>query len=39
MNIDFIWGAVMIGFGLTFLWFARREAKKRGPANLGDAGS
>jgi hypothetical protein len=33
-NIDFVWGAVMIGFGLICLWFARRQAKKRGPSRL-----
>ena len=38
-NVDFLWGAVMIGFGLICLWFARRYAKKRGPPNLGNAGS
>ena len=26
-NIDFIWGGVMIGFGLICFWFARRYAK------------
>jgi hypothetical protein len=30
MNINLIWGAVMIGFALLCLWLARREAKKRG---------
>jgi hypothetical protein len=38
-NIDFVWGAVMVGFGLICLWLARRYAKKRGPSNLGNAGS
>ena len=38
-NVDFLWGALMIGFGLICLWFARRFAKKRGPSDLGDAGS
>ena len=33
-NIDFIWGAVMIGFGLICLWLTRRYAKKRGPSDL-----
>jgi len=30
ININLIWGAVMIGFALLCLWLARREAKKRG---------
>ena len=30
MNINLIWGAVMIAFALLCLWLARREAKKRG---------
>lgn len=29
-NIDFIWGGIMIVFGLTCLWFARRHARERG---------
>jgi hypothetical protein len=29
LNIDFIWGAVMIGFGLICLWLARLESRKR----------
>jgi hypothetical protein len=37
VNIDLIWGVVMIGFGLTCLWLARSYAKRRGPSNL-DAG-
>jgi hypothetical protein len=37
LNIDFLWGAVMIGFGLACLWFARRYAKKRGPSDLANA--
>ena len=39
LNIDLIWGGVMIAFGLICLWFARRYAKKRGPSNLGNADS
>jgi hypothetical protein len=38
-NVDFVWGAVMVGFGLICLWLARRHAKKRGPSNLANAGS
>jgi len=34
LNIDFLWGTVMIGFGLVCLWFAHRHAKKLGPSNL-----
>ena len=34
-NIDFLWGAVMIGFGLICLWLTRRHAKKHGPSDLG----
>src|SRR5438105_15866967 len=37
-NVDFLWGAVMIGFGVICLWFARREAKEGGPSNLANAG-
>lgn len=37
LNIDFFWGAVMIGFGLICLWFVHRHAKERGPSNLGNA--
>jgi len=29
ININLIWGAVMIGLGLLFLWLARRYARKR----------
>jgi hypothetical protein len=29
ININLIWGAIMIGFGLVCLWFARRYARKR----------
>jgi len=36
LNIDFAWGALMIGFGLICLWFARRHAKKRGPSKSGE---
>ena len=28
-NIDLIWGAVMIVFGLICLWLTRRHARKR----------
>ena len=38
-NIDFVWGAVMIGFGLICLWLTRRHVKKHGPSNLGNSGS
>ena len=34
-NIDFVWGAVMIGFGLICLWLTRRHVKKHGPSGLG----
>ena len=37
LNIDFLWGGVMIGFGLICLWFVRRHAKERGPSNVGNA--
>jgi hypothetical protein len=33
MNINFIWGLVMVAFGLFCLWLARREARRR----LGEA--
>ena len=29
INIDLIWGMVMIAFALLCLWLARREAKRR----------
>jgi uncharacterized membrane-anchored protein len=29
ININLIWGAVMIGFGVLCLWLARRYARKR----------
>ena len=29
ININLIWGAIMIGFGLVCLWFARLYARKR----------
>ena len=29
MNINLIWGVVMIGFALLCLWLARRETKRR----------
>ena len=35
-NIDFVWGAFMIGFGVVCLWLARRHAEKRGLSNLGN---
>jgi len=28
VNIDLIWGGVMIAFGLICLWFARRHSRK-----------
>ena len=28
INIDLWWGLVMIGFGLLFLWLARRGARR-----------
>jgi hypothetical protein len=28
ININLIWGAVMIGFGLVCLWLVRRHARK-----------
>jgi hypothetical protein len=37
-NVDFLWGAVMIGFGLICLWFAHRYAKKLRSSELGNAG-
>ena len=37
-NIDFVWGAIMVGFGLICLWLTRRYAKKREPSTLGNAG-
>jgi len=36
LNIDFIWGAVMIGFGLICLWIGRRESRKRGRRSSND---
>jgi hypothetical protein len=38
-NVDFIWGAVMIGFGLVCLWLTRRHVKKHGPSGLENQGS
>jgi len=29
VNINLIWGAVMIAFALLCLWLARREARRR----------
>jgi uncharacterized membrane-anchored protein len=29
ININLVWGAVMIGFGALCLWLARRYARKR----------
>jgi hypothetical protein len=29
ININLIWGLVMIAFGLLCLWLARREARRR----------
>jgi membrane protein implicated in regulation of membrane protease activity len=29
INIDLIWGAVLVVFALVCLWFARRNARKR----------
>ncbi|MEO6969357.1 MAG: hypothetical protein ABI217_00490 [Chthoniobacterales bacterium] len=29
ININLIWGVVMIAFGLVCLWLARREARRR----------
>jgi len=37
-NVDFLWGAFMIGFGVVCLWLARRYAKKHGPSDVGNAG-
>jgi hypothetical protein len=37
-DVDFVWGAVMAGFGLVCLWLARRYARKRGRSDLGNAG-
>jgi len=37
-NIDFVWGAIMVGFGLICLWLTRRYAKNREPSTLGNAG-
>jgi hypothetical protein len=34
-NVDFVWGAVMVGFGLICLWLTRRHVKKHGPSGLG----
>ena len=28
ININLVWGAVMLGFGLVMFWLARRGAKK-----------
>ncbi len=30
ININLIWGVVMIAFALLCLWLARREARRRG---------
>ncbi len=38
-NVDFVWGAIMIGFGLVCLWLTRRGAKKRGSSDPAKAGS
>ena len=35
-NVDFLWGAFMIGFGVVCLWLARRYAEKHGPSNVGN---
>jgi hypothetical protein len=29
VNINLVWGLVMIAFGLLCLWLARREARRR----------
>ncbi len=34
INIDLIWGVVLLVFAIACLWFARRHARKRA---LGDA--
>ena len=34
-NVDFLWGGVMVGFGLICLWLTRRHVKKHGPSGLG----
>jgi hypothetical protein len=34
VNINLVWGVVMIAFALLCLWLARREARRRsGPAS------
>jgi hypothetical protein len=33
ININLIWGAVMIAFALLCLWLARREARRREKSN------
>ena len=38
-KIDFVWGAIMVGFGLICLWLTRRHVKKHGPSDLRNAGS
>ena len=30
ININLIWGGVMLAFALVCLWLARREARRRG---------
>ena len=37
ININLVWGTVMIGFALVCLWLARREARRRQSPNRGVA--
>jgi hypothetical protein len=37
ININLIWGAVMIAFGLLCLWLARREVRRCPPLNRSSA--
>jgi len=39
INVNLWWGLVLVAFGATMLWLARRAAVHRGPADMPDSSS